>query len=326
MMKVLLAVALLVAVASAATPRELFDKFVKDYNKVYASDEEHSHRFNVFKQTLARIEALNADEPFRPHGINEFADLTVEEFKGKYLMNKLQFAKLRESLQGASKLDTSDYVAQLPSTFNWALNTSIVTPVKNQGECGSCWAFSATENIESVWALAGNKLVSLAPQQIVDCDTNDEGCNGGFPYGAYEYVISAGGLELETDYPYTAKNGKCKFNKADVAASIASWAYITQNGDESLLAPAVYNEAPLSICVDAVTWQTYTSGIITKNCGQQLDHCVQLTGWNQSGSTPYWIIRNSWGTSWGNAGFIYVEQGKNLCGLANLVTTTTATN
>jgi len=219
-----------------------------------------------------------------------------------------------------------DFNGAIPTYFDWANNKSIVTPVKNQGQCGSCWAFSATENIESVWALAGNTLVELAPQQIVDCDKTDDGCNGGDTTTAYEYVISAGGLETEQNYPYTAKNGVCKAQRSLEVASISGYSWVTKTKNETAMLAATYDVAPISICVDAVTWQTYTKGVITSNCGQSLDHCVQITGFNTENNVEYWIVRNSWGTSWGNAGFIYVERNKNLCGIADEPTTTTASN
>jgi len=322
-MQLVLAVALLVAVASAM-PSDLFEAFMTKYNKVYKDAAEQEHRFKVFQQTLKRIETLNQDEPFRPYGVNEFADMTTEEFSAKYLMPEQFLTNQAARMSYAPLLDLSNAEASLPTSFDWRNNGSVITPVKNQEQCGSCWAFSVTENIESVWALAGNKLVDLAPQQIVDCDTTDAGCNGGNPPTAYEYVIKAGGLELESSYPYVAKDTKCTANPSLNVAKIDGYSWATKTKNETEMQVAVYNVAPLSICVDATTWQTYTSGIITKNCGTALDHCVQIVGWNVEGSTNYWIVRNSWGTTWGNKGYIYVEIGKNLCGIAQEATTSKA--
>jgi cathepsin F len=197
MQTVAIAFAVLIAV-SVAMPTDLFEMFERKYNKKYATEEERSHRLHVFTETLKRIEQLNKDEPMRPHGINEFADLTQDEFRARFLMNAEQFASTRVSLADAPMIDLSAQSFDLPSEFDWRNNGSVITPVKNQEQCGSCWAFSTTENIESVWAIAGNGLLQLAPQQIVDCDTTDDGCNGGNPPTAYEYVIKAGGLELES--------------------------------------------------------------------------------------------------------------------------------
>jgi len=268
---------------------------------------------------------LNQGEPFRPHGINEFADLTAEEFRAKYLMDKAKFAAGRvERLANGGDLDLTNAPTTLPSSFDWRNNGSVVTPVKNQGQCGSCWAFSTTENIESVWAIAGNGLDQLAPQQIVDCDHTDAGCNGGNPPTAYDYVISAGGLELESNYPYTARDGICKAQRSLEVAKIKGYSWATRTLNEDAIQQALYSVAPLSICVDAETWQTYTSGIITKNCGNSLDHCVQLTGWGVDQGVNYWSVRNSWGTSWGEEGYIRVVMGKDMCGIAQEATTSIA--
>jgi len=219
--------------------------------------------------------------------------------------------------------------ATLPTTFDWGLNrTNIVTPVNNQGECGSCWAFSATETIESVWALAHNGTqheVPLSVQQIVDCDKTDAGCGGGWPYNAYEYVIKAGGLEPAADYPYRAKNGQCKFNSKDVLAKISSWEYVIKNStlEETTMLNFVATSAPVSVCVDASPWQLYSHGVLSKGCPNQMkdiDHCVQVTGFTTIGGLQAWRVRNSWGSDWGQDGYLYIERGLNLCAIADVVT------
>jgi len=319
-MQLIVALAVVLAVA-AAMPSDLFDRFMHDYKKSYATAEEKAYRFTVFQQTLKRIAELNQGEIFHPHGINQFSDLTQEEFASMYLMPKEVFAARHARMAQAPLLEI-DTNAQLPQTFSWLDNNgSFVTPVKNQEQCGSCWAFSTTENIESVWAIAGNTLVSLAPQQIVDCDTTDDGCNGGNPPTAYEYVIKAGGLELEKSYPYTAKDGTCTAKASLEVAKISGYTWATKTKNETEMQVATLNEAPLSICVDAITWQTYVSGIITKNCGTSLDHCVQIIGWGTDANVDYWLVRNSWGASWGEAGYIRVERNKDLCGIAQEATT-----
>jgi len=223
----------------------------------------------------------------------------------------------------------------LPVNVDWR-NKSVISAVKDQGQCGSCWAFSATETIESAWYQAKGKMQILSPQQIVSCDTGDEGCGGGWPSAAYQYVISAGGQETNAVYPYTSgtsgANGNCNFKQADVAVKISNWNYVINpcNDDncasqnESGLAAAIAAIGPASICVDAETWQDYSSGVLKSNCPRgfdDLDHCVQLVGYAGYGTTnPYWIVRNSWGTSWGESGYIYIAYGSNLCGIADTVT------
>jgi len=162
----------------------------------------------------------------------------------------------------------------------------------------------------------------LAPQQIVDCDTNDGGCNGGDTITAFEYVIKAGGQDTEVSYPYKAVNDPCHFKPADVESKITSYKYATTTHNEDEMKTATATVAPLSICVDAETWQFYSSGIMkSSQCGRSLDHCVQITGYDTSSATPYWEVRNSWGTDWGEKGFIRLEYGTNTCGLADEATT-----
>eukprot|EP01027_Heterolobosea_sp_BB2_P025350 GEZU01038903.1.p1 GENE.GEZU01038903.1~~GEZU01038903.1.p1 ORF type:complete len:354 (+),score=142.75 GEZU01038903.1:47-1108(+) len=299
----------------------LFTRFMHRHKKAYGTQAEFDNRFKIFKSNLKIIEQLRSAEPEARFGITKFADLSPAEFKSMYLNYKRPNVAVPE--EKFLRLDHLD-LANVPTDFDWR-EKGAVTSVKNQGQCGSCWAFSVTENIESMWILAGkgtNESVKLAPQQIVDCDTVDDGCNGGDPPTAYEYVMKAGGLESEQDYPYTAEDGQCAFDKSKVVASISDWKMVAQNGtNEKIMPAALVSIGPLSICVDAASWQFYFGGIRRSMCGTELDHCVQLVGYNQSGSTPYWIIRNSWGADWGEDGYIYVEMGKNLCGVAEEVTT-----
>merc|ERR1711991_1079916 len=196
----------------------------------------------------------------------------------------------------------------------------------NQGQCGSCWAFSVTEEVESMWALAGHPLIELAPQQIVDCDTEDDGCNGGDTRSGYAYVIKAGGLVPEKDYPYTARDGKCKDKivKEDAVAKIMGYNYATNpsHKNETLMALNLVSTGPISICIDASSWQTYTGGIL-KHCGHQLDHCVQVTGGTFSGPDAAWNVRNSWAKSWGENGYIRLAFNQNTYGVADEATIVT---
>merc|ERR1712139_370456 len=188
--------------------------------------------------------------------------------------------------------------------------------VKNQGNCGSCWAFSATEEIESAVFMATKKLPVLSTQQIISCDKQDEGCNGGDPVTAYKFVEKNDGIDSGSDYPdqshRTGKGGQCK------------------NQDENGLAAALVAKGPISICVNAGGngWQTYKRGIFSKKCSSaaaKMDHCVQLVGYDKTGDSPYWIVRKSWNTDWGIDGFMHLEMGKNLCGVADETTVVTAT-
>jgi len=298
-----------------------FVSWMKTNNKIYPTNDEYSLRLANFKATLKRIAEKNSKSN-ATFAVNKFSDLSPAEFKQLYLM-KNPLVPIIDKNDNQLKPTTE----AVPPTFDWR-TSDIVTPVKDQEQCGSCWAFSVTENIESVWMLKKNLKVSnfapLAPQQIVDCDTSDQGCNGGFPATAYAYIEDAGGLEPESDYPYRGTDNTCSFKKSLVESTISSFKYATTRGDENTLKQNLVSASPLSICVDAANWQDYSSGVMSAwDCCWfcQLDHCVQLVGYDTTATTPFYIVRNSWGTSWGESGFIRLAMGSNACGITDYATT-----
>jgi len=297
-----------------------FQAWMADNGKQYAHNAEYLHRMAVFAVNVQRVQQLNANSNGgATFGINEFADLTETEFAEKYL------GSFPSSIPEESREVLSLTGVGAPDTFSWNSKGKL-TPVKDQKQCGSCWAFSVTENIESVWMIAKDLSPSdmkpLAPQQIVDCDKRDGGCNGGDTPSAYDYVISAGGMDTEASYPYKAVNEACHFKQEDVFAKISSFKYATKTKNEEEMKEATASVAPLSICVDAQPWQHYSSGVMTRSqCGTSLDHCVQIEGYDTSSSTPYWNVRNSWGPRWGENGYIRLQYGQNTCGLAQEATT-----
>jgi C1A family cysteine protease len=305
------------AVSHAATltseVMDAFAHFTKTYNKKY-SDAEWSTRMAIFAENLERINEQNrqhiligGDAVF---GVTQFSDLTPEEFKAMYLTyvpSNSTAPRVNIELDGAPA-----------TTVDWRTKGA-VTEVKDQGQCGSCWAFSATEAIESYSFLSSGKLVSLSPQQITSCDKVDGGCNGGNTETAYQYVVKAGGIETSASYPYTSGGGNtgiCKFNQQQVAVKITGYKSVAK-GETNL--KAALNNGPVSVCLAADAFQSYRSGIL-KSCPGQVDHCVQAVGYDDSNSPPYWIIRNSWATSWGEQGYIRVESGKDLCKIFDDVT------
>jgi len=307
---------LFVTLCFATSAQEQFSSFVRKYAKNYRAPQEYARRFGIFQKNMQIAEKLNAlHGGMATFGVTKFSDLSEEEFRATVLMPA---GSIKQRNKVVSDREFSN---DIPTEWDW-ISKGAVTPVKDQGQCGSCWAFSATEAIESQWFLAGNKLVELAPQQIVDCDKGrgDEGCNGGDTVTAYQYVMEAAGMELESSYPYHARDQQCQFSASKVVSKIKSWEYITKNKNETEMAAKMVTAGPLSICVDASTWQNYNGGVITKNCGTDLDHCVMITGFRTEKNVPIWLVRNSWGSDWGEDGFIWVERGKNLCGVGEEVT------
>jgi C1A family cysteine protease len=323
-MKALLILAILLFVGLAAARdihRDVYRKFVEfetKFQKNYATHAERQSRLEIFADNLLLVDEMNQAHDGAVFGVTKFMDLTPREFKYLYLT-----ATPSNEFKNDDQMMDIDVKgpADLPATIDWRNTAGVITPVKNQEQCGSCWAFSATEAIESAWVLANNTQQILGPQQIVDCDHNDGGCGGGNTNTAYEYVIKAGGQETAKDYPYTGQNGACKFHSSEVAAKITSFKYISTSAKQELGTMLTYvgTKGPVSVCVDAAPWQYYNGGVL-KSCGDQVDHCVQVVGYDTMSSLDVWLVRNSWGADWGEKGYIYIERGKNLCDIAGDVT------
>merc|ERR1711957_607243 len=195
-----------------------------------------------------------------------------------------------------SDLDVSDLADSLDWTQRGAVNA-----IKDQGQCGSCWAFSTTANLEGAGFVSTGKLVSLSESQLVDCDKNDGGCQGGLPTNAFDWMKAGNrGIVSESDYPYTPKDGTCKSAGLTEVTKITDYSVISQNEDQ--IAAALSQYGPLSIGIDADPFQTYSSGVLDVSCGSQLDHGVAIVGYGVANGKKYWKIRNSWGASWGECG------------------------
>jgi len=221
-----------------------------------------------------------------------------------------------------------DDVSGVPDSFDWRTKGA-VTGVKNQGDCGSCWSFSATGNMEGQWFLKGNDLIGLSEQDLVDCDHNcmeymgesvcDQGCDGGLMPNAFMYTIKNGGIDTEASYPYDGiDNPSCEFNSTSIGAKMSNWTMIP--GNETKMAAYLFANGPVSIAVDAESWQFYFGGVWQDPwCGTSLDHGVLIVGFDHEYNiigeyTEYWIVKNSWGEFWGEDGYIYLERGSGSCG------------
>jgi len=295
-----------------------FQSWMDTYAKVY-SLVEYPKRLAIFTDNLNLIQTLKDTADGTEFALNKFADLSAEEFKSLFL------GYVPAQDDGTPKETIPPSQQEVPDSFDWIAQGK-VTAVKNQGQCGSCWAFAATETIESVWLIANgitsDNFSPLAPQQIVDCSTHDGGCNGGDPVSAFKYIKSAGGQDNDVNYPYRAVDQNCAFNGDDYEAKITGYKFATQSNNEEEMKAAIATVSPLSICIDASQWQFYSSGILkASKCGTSLNHCVQITGYDTSNDTPYWTVRNSWDTDWGEQGYIRLQYGHNTCGLTKEATT-----
>jgi len=298
----------------------MFEEFKRKYNKEYSCEEENQKRFRIFRANLKKIKALqDTEQGTALYGPNMFADLSEKEFKRQYLGLKPGGAP-KPSKHHMFPAQIPDVA--LPVEFDWREHGA-VTPVKNQGQCGSCWAFSVTGNVEGQWFLKHGKLLSLSEQELVDCDKRDEGCGGGYMTQAYEAIEELGGLESEDEYPYEAENESCKFNKSETVATVTSSVNITTN--ETQIAQWLYKNGPISIGINANAMQFYMGGVshpFKFLCSkEQLDHGVLLVGFGVHRSTirhkilPYWLIKNSWGPHWGEKGYYRVYRGDGTCGV-----------
>jgi cathepsin F len=258
------------------------------------------------------------DQGTATYGASQFADLTQEEFQKTYLPR-------RWDTQYDDRMKPAEIPREsAPDTYDWRQHTA-VTSVKNQGSCGSCWAFSVTGNIEGQWAIKKKQLTPLSEQELVDCDKLDEGCNGGLPSNAYQEIQRLGGLESEADYPYKGDDEKCAFVRQEARFYINGSLNISHNEDDMKV--WIYKNGPASIGINAFAMQFYLGGISHPwkvFCAPDfLDHGVLIVGYGiQKGwfsTTPYWIIKNSWGQHWGEQGYYLVYRGDGVCGLNTMV-------
>lgn len=286
----------------------MFQNFKADFNRQYASVAEEQRRFGCFVRTLANIERLNSVDT-AVHVVNKFADLCAEDFK---MFHNLKFPNATAT---PHRIFTKAELQATPAEIDWR-TLGAVNAVKDQQQCGSCWTFSAVMAMEGAWKLAGNPLVSLSEEELVQCAKSaGNGCQGGEMTNAINWVVSHGGINSEEAYPYTSGSGFTGWCNAEKSSkSVAKFTgVIKAPQDEEQIAAYLVKYGPLFIAVDATDgWQTYGGGIKSNCNGKHLDHGVGIVGM----TADYWIVRNSWGPSWGENGYIRLKKGIN-CDLLN---------
>jgi C1A family cysteine protease len=301
---VLVVAAVAVSALSELDYQNQFVGWMNQFDKQY-NHEEFFARYNTFKGWVDFVQLHNAGNFSWKAGLNQFSDLSPAEFQAQMLSG------LDTSATDLITLPESEEVFEPANDVDWRTKGA-VTPVKNQGQCGSCWAFSAIGMIEGWYAVTSGKLLNLAEQQLVDCagSYGNQGCNGGWHDKAVDYSASSGGSCIQTDYPYTARTGTCRKTCTPQVTPHRSQMGTT----ESALSQAL-ERWPVGVAVDASGgFQSYHSGVFNGPCGQNLNHAILAVGFS-SASGGYWIVKNSWGTTWGASGYIHMAQGKNLCGI-----------
>jgi len=298
----------------------LFVQWMQTHQKSY-NHMEFQHRFAIFKSNQRYIDEFNAKSNGMTLAMNHMGDLTNAEFKRMYLGTKVDANKV----QLGGEAFVADNTEALPTSFDWRTKGA-VSHVKDQGQCGSCWSFSTTGSTEGCHFLNKNQMVPLSEQNLVDCSGSygNEGCEGGLMTQAMQYIIDNKGIDTEDSYPYTAEDGTCQYNAANSGATLKGYKNV-KTGDEGDLQNSV-SKGPTSVAIDASqsSFQFYSSGVYDEpNCStSQLDHGVLAVGWGtDSTGGDYWIVKNSWGTSWGQSGYIWMSRNKsNQCGIATMAT------
>jgi len=321
----LLSLFLAMATAENARPRDYYEKLffehIQKFQVAIKDGAEFVQRLKIFANNVDSIEQHNADKTQTyTLGQNQFTHLTFDEFLDATHIGATRPTFLRRKAADFIHKAPADASA-LPATVDW-VSAGAVTPVKNQGNCGSCWSFSSTGALEGAYYLKYGSLLSFSEQELVSCDTTDAGCNGGWMDDAFTFVKNNGGITTEAAYPYTSgttgKSGSCIKDgyTNNVKVAPAGFTDVTAGSVTALQSAVVLQPVSIAIQANQAAFQSYKSGVLTGRCGQRLDHGVLLVGYGTDSGLDYWKVKNSWGETWGEGGYIRIERSSaDLCGV-----------
>jgi len=306
-----------------------FKNFMAKYNKQYSSDAEFHIRAKNFADNMQRAKQLRSSFPGASFGVNQYSDMSFEEFKRTKMMpdalaDDLATSCLANGVVRPHRLN----MFRLPESFDWR-DQNMVTRVKDQASCGSCWTFSVTGALESANAIAGNDLTELSEQQLVDCSHScctvvnqkvcNSGCGGGWMWNAFFDFINWQRISSETDYPYVGTTQTCQMSSSlKPVSSLKNYTCVSSPdlADEDDMAAVLIQKGPLSVALNADPLMSYNGGIIPSGCaGNYLNHAVLITGFGVDNGTAYWSVKNSWGETWGENGYFRLERGVGNCGI-----------
>lgn len=280
-----------------------FNDWSKKNGKIYAPTE-RDYRNSIYDANVKKIVAHNTGNYSWSMAVNQFADLTEDEFGARY--GASSYRPHKKSLRGYLVNSTA-----LPTSVDWTTKGA-VSAVKNQEQCGSCWAFSTTGSVESAWFLSNGTVPELSEQQLVDCSTaeGNQGCNGGLMDYAFEYIIKNKGITTEEAYPYTATGpNTCEAAGKPVAATISKYVDVPVNSETALMTAIAQQPVSVAVEADQSVFQFYSGGVMDSACGTQLDHGVLAVGYGTEGGKDYYKVKNSWGATWGDKGYILLARG-----------------